>query len=93
MTEQTITTQRVNQHQEEVATSTGFNDDNELENGLITKEDFVKLFKFIKDTPVIQEKIVLINGEDLLTMFNASVLDLTEEENELVDDIDKFLIN
>ena len=86
MTEQTIMKQRFKQHQEEAATTAGLNDDNDLENGLITKEDFVKLFKFIKDTPVIHEKIVMINGEDLLTMFNASVLDLTEEENELVED-------
>ena len=79
MTEQTREKQRGKQHLEEA-------EDNDLENGLITKEDFVKLFKFIKDTPVIQDKIVQINGEDLLTMFNASVLDLTEEENELVED-------
>ena len=60
MTEQTREKQRGKQHLEEA-------EDNDLENGLITKEDFVKLFKFIKDTPVIQDKIVQINGEDLLT--------------------------
>ena len=87
MTEQTITKIRVKQHPEEAHTTEGFNDDdNDLENGSITKEDFVKLLKFIKDTPVIQEKIVQINGEGLLTIFNASVLDLTEEDNELVED-------
>ena len=52
----------------------------------MTREDFVKLVRFIKDTPVVHEKIVQINGEDLLAMFNASVLDLSEEDNELVED-------
>ena len=93
MTEQTISLkQRVKQDPEQAADGSeekadvSLNDDNDIENGLMTKAVFVKLLGFIRDTPVIHEKIVYINGEDVLAMFNASVLDLSEEENELVED-------
>ena len=93
MTEQTFSRlQRVKQDPEEAVdeaeekADSSLNDDNDLEHGLMTREDFVKLVRFIKDTPVVHEKIVQINGEDLLEMFNASVLYLSEEDNELVED-------
>ena len=89
MTEETFSLlQRVKQDPEEAVEGTeeSLNDDNDLEHGLMTREDFVKLLRFVKGTPVVHEKIVQINGEVLLEIFNASVLDLSEEENELVED-------
>ena len=54
------------------------------ENGLLKKEDFLKLQKFINENDFILSKVIEINSEQVLNHFTLAVYQLDEEEGEVV---------
>ena len=58
----------------------------ETKSGLLTNNDFKKLYKFINGNDVIKSKVSWVNNGEVLSSFNSQISELTEEPNELVAD-------
>ena len=60
--------------------------ENYADNGLMTRDEFVKLYNFINVNEVILNKVKRLNSEEVVIEFNSSVQALSEENNEIVED-------
>lgn len=58
----------------------------ETKSGLLTNNDFRKLYKFINGNDVIKSKVSWVNNGEVLSSFNSQISELEEEPNELVAD-------
>ena len=52
--------------------------------GLLTKEDYDKLFKFINENEVILERVSSFNSEEVLQHFNKAVADMEEDPDDTI---------